>query len=85
MYERFFIKNLTLIIDSCYAKQHRCGIFVAEMMENETKVQSTETIVREGFRCDAPFELVSIIFYKYCATLLLCVTSLIDLKLFVIK
>ena len=34
------------IIKSCYAKQHRCGIFVAPELENVEKVQSTETILK---------------------------------------
>ena len=42
-------------------------------MKNETKVQSTETMIVKGFRCSAPFELAPIHFYKYYATLLLCV------------
>ena len=32
----------------------------------------------QKFRCDAPFELVSYYFYKYCATLLLFVAFGID-------
>ncbi len=63
------------ILYSCYAKQQSCEIFVAEIVENETKVQSTETIIRKVFRCDAPFGLVSIDFYKYYATLLLLRTT----------
>ena len=59
-----------------YAKQHSCEIFVVEKLENGIKVQSTETMIRKRFRCYAPFELVPIYFYKYYATLLLCVTSL---------
>ena len=72
----FWIK----IIDLFYAKQHRCEIFVAEIRENEIEVQSTETMIRKRFRCYAPFELISIDFYKYYATLLLCVTSVIEIK-----
>ncbi len=33
-------------------------------------------MIRKRFRCDAPFELVAIDFYKYSATLLLCRTPL---------
>ena len=72
----FWIK----IIDSRYAKQHRCEIFVAEIRENEIEVQSTETVIRKRFRCYAPFELVLIDCYKYYATLLLCVASVIEIK-----
>ena len=32
-------------------------------------------MIGKEFRCDAPFELVSIYFYKYYATLLLYLTS----------
>ena len=59
-------------------KQHRCGIFVAEINENETKVRSTGTMIGKAFRCDAPFGLVSIDFYKYSATLLLYITSVVS-------
>ena len=61
-----------------YVKQQSCEIFVADKMKQVRKVRSTETVLYKRFRCDAPFKLVSIDFYKYYATLLLGVLSIIN-------
>ena len=51
-------------------KQHSCEILVAEKSESDIEVQSTELMIKTSFTW-------AIYFYKYCATLLLCVTLII--------
>ena len=55
------------ILDEAAELRNICS----EIVKNEMEVQSTETMIEKTFRYSVPFELVSMGFYKYYATLLL--------------